>query len=343
MTPPRLPAVAFFLILGAVLPISTSIDPGAEAGHEDARVLVLAQPFARADAIWMAQKNGFFKEENVMVSVKWVSSSADAQRAFLAGREGARGAGDFIVLTELSAVHFWENVDRDFVVIAVLARDAGGYAGIARAEVKSVEDLKAQRVATRLGSTSAWFLGEYLRAHGMSERDVALKNEGPEASLAWDVAGSDVMAFFVREPHAGEALAKHGDRVRLLTTARGYAQGYCLLGTWKRYLNEHPGVAERLLKALDRGRLHAAGHKDEVIEFARGMFSADNVAAVEADYGNAERVVGLDGVTMDDFQRLGRWMQEAGLLTTPFDPKTFFDPEPLRTSLPERVSADFGW
>jgi len=336
-------AIVIASTLGAALAAALWTATTAEAGHEDGRVLIFAQPFVRADAIWMAQAKGFFKEERLAVSVKWVSAGTDALKVLQEGREGKPGFGDLIVVSDVSAVNFWESVGRDFVVIAVLARDAEGYTGIAKVEIKTPQALRAKRIATRLGSTSAWLLGEYLRAHGMSERDVALKNEGPEAILTWDPDGSDVAAFFVREPYAALALAKHGDRVHRLTTAKGYAHGYLLLGTWKRYLQEHPGVAERLLRAIDRGRQYAAGHKDEVIEFARGRFSVVDIAPVEADYSSNERVVGLDRATLDDFQRLGRWMQEAGLLKATFDPKAFFDPRPLRASLPERVTVDLSW
>src|SRR5262252_4807097 len=214
----------------------------AEAADEDAKVLVLAQPFARADAIWMAQSKEFFKAEGIAVSVRWMAGGADMLGVFGQGRDGRQGFGDFIVLSELSAVNFWQSVHPDFVVIAALARDAQGYVGIAKAGINDAQALGTKPVATRLGSTSAWLLGEYLRAHGMSEQDVALKNESPEAILTWDPGAADgAAAFFVREPYGARALAKHGDRVHLLTTARGYGHGYLLLGTWKRYLEGHPG------------------------------------------------------------------------------------------------------
>ena len=117
--------------------------------------------------------------------------------------------------------------------------------------------------------------------------------------------------------------------------------GYLLLGTWKWYLRDHPGVAQRLLRALEKGRLHAAQQKAEVIQFARGMFNVEDITPVDADYHSTERVVGLDSVTLDDFQKLGRWMKEAGLLKEQLDPRAFFDPQPLRASLPERVAPEF--
>ena len=314
----------------------------AEAVDEDAKVLVLAPPLARADAIWMAQSKRFFNAEGLAVSVRWMGGGADMLGVFGQGRDGSRGFGDFVVVNEVSALSFWQSVHPDFVVIAALARDAQGYVGIAKAGIDDAHALGAKPVATRLGSTSAWLLGEYLRAHGMSERDVELKNESPEAILTWDPGAADgAAAFFVREPYGARALAKHGDRVHLLTTARGYGHGYLLLGTWKRYLEDHPGVAERLLRGLARGRVYAADHKDEVVEFARGMFGGDDTRAVEADCASSDRVVGLDRITFEDFQRLGGWMMEAGLLKAPFDPTAFFDPAPLRASLPDRVAPEF--
>ena len=71
------------------------------------------------------------------------------------------------------------------------------------------------------------------------------------------------------------------------------------------------------------------------------MFGGDNMGAVEADYASNERVVGLDGITFEDFQRLSGWMMEAGLLQAPFDPKAFFDHAPLQASLRDRVAPEF--
>lgn len=314
-------------VLAAALMAALGLGAPAEAGHADGKVLILAQPLARTDAIWMAQAKGFFKEENLQVTVRWVSSGP--------------GSGDFVIVNELLAVNFWQVTDGSFTVIAALARDAEGYAAIARTELTTPQALRGKPVGTQVGSTSAWFLGEYLRAHGMSERDVALKPVAPDAILSWDVDRGDVAAFFVRAPHGTQALTKHGSQVQRLATAKGYMSGYLLIGTWKSYLRDHPGVAERLLRGLEKGRRYAEEHRAEVIQFAREMFSVEDAAPVEADYSSNERVVGLDQVTLDDFDKLARWMKEAGLVTRKFDRNSFFDAGPLRGALPERLAPEF--
>src|SRR5437763_67890 len=202
----------------AVLSVAILLWAGAAwAGHEDGRVLVVAPPLARADALWMAAARGFFKDEGLSVTVRWVSSG--------------------------------------------------------------------------------------------------------------------------REAYATRALQKNGDAVHRLATAKGYAHGYLVLGASRQYLREHAGVAERLLRALDRGRRHAAEHRDDVIAFARDMFGTEP-AVVDIDYAATERLLGVNPTVVSDMRNLVHWMKEAGLLGAPADPRTLFELGPLRATFPERLAAD---
>lgn len=327
-------------VLAAALVTALGAGAPAEAGHTDGKVLILAQPLARADAVWMAQAKGFFKEEKLQVTVRWVSSGNDALRTFQDGSEGKSGSADFVIVNELLAVHHWQATDGSFAVIAALARDAEGYVAIARSEVTTPQALKGKAVGIQVGSTGAWFLGEYLRAHGMSELDVTVKPVPPDSILTWNLDGDSMAAYFLREPYGARALTTHGSRVHRLATAKGFMSGYLMIGTWQESLRIHPGVAERLLRAIEKGRRYAEEHRAEVIQFAREMFSMMDTTLIEADYATNERVVGLDSVTLDDFQKLSRWMKDAGLLTREFDRRSFFNPDPLRGVLPERVAPE---
>ena len=312
------------------------------AGHEDGKVLLFSQPSAKGDAIWMALKKGYFKEEKLDVTVKWWSAGTTAMQTFQSGKEGKRGFGDFNTGGELPAVNFWQNQDEQYTLFAIIERDTDGYVGIAKAGIKTAKDLKGKIIATRVGSTGSWFVSEYLKGNGMSERDVTIKNMDPHI-MPPALDRGDIDAFFIWEPYGAQAMRISGNRVHKLTTAKGYINGYLVIGTWKWYLRDHPGVAERLLRAMEKGRRYAIEHKNEVIDFAREQFSVQDTAPVEADYVFNERVVGLDKVAWDDFQRLARWMKETGMAKQEFNPKSFFDPRPLRAVLPERVSQEFRW
>ena len=330
----RIVGMALVTVLGSGTP--------ARAGHEDGKVLLFSQPIAKADSIWMAIKKGYFKEQGLDVTVKWFSSGTTAMQTFQVGKEGKRGFGDFNTGGELPAVNFWQNMDEAFTLFAAVERDTEGYVGIAKSEIKTGKDLKGKTIATRVGSTGSWFVSEYLKAHGLTEKDVTIKNmETHIMPSALD--RGDIDAFFIWEPYGAQALKVSGSRVHRLTTAKGYMNGYLVIGTWKWYLKEHPGVAEKMLTAIDKGRRYAAEHKDEVILFAKEQFSVQDTAPVEADYSYNERVVGLDKVAWDDFNRLAVWMKETGMLKRPWNPKLFFEPRPLLNALPERVSPEFRW
>ena len=60
-----------------VLAVALAWTASAEAAHEDAKVLIPAQPTARGDALWMALTQGYFKEEKLDVTVKWVATGSE--------------------------------------------------------------------------------------------------------------------------------------------------------------------------------------------------------------------------------------------------------------------------
>ncbi len=333
--------MTIFLTVAIAALVLVSATP-ARAGHEDGKVLLFAQPIAKADSVWMAISKGFFKDEKLDVTVKWFSAGTTAMQTFQSGKEGKRGFGDFNTGGELPAVNFWQNMDEQYALLAIIERDTEGYVGIAKADIKTGKDLKGKTVATRVGSTGSWFVSEYLKAQGLTDKDVTIKNLDPHI-MPSALDRGDIDAFFVWEPYGAQALKISGARVHKLTTAKGFMNGYLVIGTWKWYLREHPGVAERMLRAMDKGRQYAAGHKDEVIKFARDQFSVQDIAPIEADYAYNERVIGLDKVAWDDFAKLSAWMKETGMAKRPWNPRAFFEPGPLLKALPDRVSPEFRW
>jgi ABC-type nitrate/sulfonate/bicarbonate transport system substrate-binding protein len=303
-------------------------------------VMLFSPPIPLGDSIWMAQKKGFFKEQKLDVTIKWWSSGTAAMQTFQSGKDGQRGFGDFNTGGDLPAVNFWQATNGEFAVFAAIERDGDGYNGIAKAQIKSAQDLKGKTIATRAGSTAAWFVSEYLKSQKMSEKDVTIKNLEPQI-MPSALDRGDIDAFFIWEPYGSQSLKISGDRVHRLTNGGSYFSGYYLIGTWKWYLRDHPDVVAGLLKALDKGRLYADANKQEVLDFARTEFSMQDLDPVATQWGFNKRVIALDKTVWDDFQRLAVWMKEQGLATREFDPKSFFDPRPLQAALPGRVAPEF--
>src|SRR2546425_1051897 len=83
-----------FIVI-AVIGLTVATAAPVRAGHEDGKVLLFSQPIAKADAIWMAMQQGFFKDEKLDVTVKWFSAGTTAMQTFQSGKDGKRGFGDF--------------------------------------------------------------------------------------------------------------------------------------------------------------------------------------------------------------------------------------------------------
>src|SRR5438477_10352445 len=99
----------------AVLSVAILLWAGAAwAGHEDGRVLIVAPPLARADALWMAAARGFFKDEKLLVTVRWVSSGREALQALSRSRDLAAGAVAFVAVSEILALDAWQSTEGDF-------------------------------------------------------------------------------------------------------------------------------------------------------------------------------------------------------------------------------------
>lgn len=308
--------------------------------QEKEQILIFNQPIPVGDSVWMAQKQGYFDREKLDVKTKYWSSGTLAMQTFRAGLEGARGFGDFNFGGELPAVNFWQNTDGQFAMIAAIERDGAAYNLISKSSIKTIQDLKGKVIATRKGSSADYGLSRILEKEGLSESDVTIKDIEPNV-MPSALDRGDIDAFFMWEPYGTESLNTSGDKVHLLANGSKYFTAYYVLGTWKWYLKQHPGVAARFLKALDAGRIYAEHNKSEVLDFAKSEFSLTDVSAISAQYERNERVIGLDKKVYDYFQELAAFMKKKGILKREFDPKSFFDPGPLQEAFKDRVSPEF--
>src|SRR3989475_4978160 len=99
-----------FIVI-AVIGLTVATAAPVRAGHEDGKVLLFSQPIAKADAIWMAMQQGFFKDEKLDVTVKWFSAGTTAMQTFQSGKDGKRRFGGFNTGGGLPGPDFLQNKD----------------------------------------------------------------------------------------------------------------------------------------------------------------------------------------------------------------------------------------
>lgn len=176
---------AYVLILGATLlitvlrplPVSRSQSPApSPTGTEAKSELRLGVPtWVGYGPLFLAQEKKYFDEARVSVALvkgclsgKLVDEIADPKPRF---RALADGRLDGLVTTLDTMSLYWRPTFQIQTVLG-LADSNGGDGIIAKESIKSITDLRGQKVAYNKGSVSHFFLSVLLRENGMTEKDI---------------------------------------------------------------------------------------------------------------------------------------------------------------------------
>ena len=112
-----------------------------------------------------------------------------------------------------------------------------------------------------MGSTGSYFTSRYLKKNNLTPSDVKVINlETNHMVPALD--RGDIDGFFIWEPHLAIALRTSGAKVRKLTIAEGYINGYSLMGARPQWLATNRDVVTRYLRALRRSATEVTRDKD---------------------------------------------------------------------------------
>jgi NitT/TauT family transport system substrate-binding protein len=173
-----------------------------------------SQPLQVIYQIWpgflpivIAQEKGFFAQQGVQVEAH-LEDSDDSTDIMIAALSSGRFDGGLVALGD--AVNIFSK-NPEMRVVAMTDESDGADAIVARPEVKTVKDLRGQRVGVKLGSFGELFAVEMLKANGLKPDDVELINVQPERVPDRLQAGQ-LQAGHTWQPYTLRSL-KQGDHV----------------------------------------------------------------------------------------------------------------------------------
>jgi NitT/TauT family transport system substrate-binding protein len=287
------------------------------AGHAQAQSLqkltVFAQPSVNNDSLWMAFANNEYTKEGLDITYRLFPSGTTAFQNFNTGQ------GDIILSGDLPGVQYFFRANGAYRVIAVIERDAKGYVGVARNDIKTPQDLVGKTVATRVGSTGSWFISEYLTKNGVDPSKVTVKNLDTQI-LPTALCQGDIAAFFIWQPVGSRTLEICPDNSHYLTDATGYIQGYLIAGARTEFLNTPEGKDQvvRFLRATMKGRDVAEKDFPAVAAYAKAKLDLSEKATREQWETNT-RPLALDEVFFQDFCSLSKWAMKDKVTSEPLD------------------------
>ncbi len=193
--------------------------------------------------IWIAQEGGYFQKYGLDVDLQFVASSSTAVQAVLADEiQFSACAGGAPIASRVAC--------SDMKIIASNTNVPAFYL-MARPEVRTVEALRGRRIAIdRRGSSQEVAARMVLRARGLDpDRDVIWVSTGGgflEVLASLESGAADAADF--SSPTNLEA-RKRGYVELVDIAAQGYPyQGSCLMAR-ESYLNAHPDVARKVVRA----------------------------------------------------------------------------------------------
>jgi NitT/TauT family transport system substrate-binding protein len=297
------------------------------------KIVVFDQPSVNHDAVWMAQAKGFYKDEGLDVQLRIFPSGVTAFQSFFAGQ------GDIIMHGELSGLQNWFNLKGQYRIILDMERDSKSYIAVVSNNIKSPQDLKGKTVATRVGSTGSWFVSEYLAKNGVPENQVTIKNLDNQ-TLPIALCHGDIDGFFIWQPTGARTMEICGDKVRYLTTAEGYVQGYNLAGARQQWLETPEGrdAALRFVRATMKGAKVAEKDFAAVAAYTKVTFGMSEQATRD-QYDFLIRPLAFDEVFFKDFCSLSEWMQKSNISKEKADLSKFIWADGVKAVDPSLVTA----
>jgi len=227
--------------------------------------------------VFVADKQGFFKEQGLDVTVRPFTSGAEATEGFRSG------AADFLVASDVPLLYLLSGGDS--VMLGQFSANPDMLVVMGPGEMRDAAFLKGKRIALVTKSSSEYLLNNYLTSAGLSLADVRTVNLAPFDQVAALLRG-DVDALSTWKPFDSKILQMGKNKYGVATW--GEKQGYVLYSgivTKREFLQGHREETVKIMKALKKAAdfLASADMKQQSGVLASYLKSTpDDVAAVIA-------------------------------------------------------------
>ena len=232
------PVVAALLL--AVCGGTTGGTGGTGDGKYNGTIHIASSTWTGYAIIYVANAKDTWKSHGLDVKFQDVEDPNDRLLALTAGRlEGMASTVDAFARAQANGV--------PAVEVFPIDASVGGDGILAKSTIKTVQDLKGQKVAVNQGSVSEWFLAQVLKKNGLSLSDVTEQNmKSGEAGAAFVAGQVDVAVTW--EPWLSKAKARADGRV--LVSSKEYPDLIMDSFAFRAdFVDKYPGTVKEFMKA----------------------------------------------------------------------------------------------
>lgn len=266
------------------------------------------QPWLGYGPLWIAEKQGFFKEQGVDVQLVNFGWDADLAVALASGNIDVTSIATNGVILQI-------NNGIDLKAFMLMDGSTTADAVLANKAVNSITELKGKKVAYEVGATSDLLINYALKVNGMSLKDIeAVPINASDAGLALIAGRVDVAVTY--EPYISAALSEGPDFKILFSAGEKPGLISDVLAGPADFVAAHTAELQGIIRAWDQAVTYLRENPD-----AGGQIIADAVGSPMEEFKTAfagvqlfdinENLAELDGPFQATVVEIGGLMQEA--------------------------------
>lgn len=248
-------AALLVTLASAAMPARAMTHTGRSGTAGSLLVKLGTEPWIGYGPWWIAQKQGFFTKEGVTVQLVNFQQDADRNAAL------ASDQTQFSNIDTGRTIQMVANNKLTLSLLLLLDDSEGADAMLSTKSIGSLTALRGQQIAYEQGTTSDLLLHYALRTAGIPFRAIHPVYI-PAANAATALVAGHVAAAVTYEPYISNVVAAHGANVHVLYSS---AQAPGLIGDYlvsnRAFVQAHPDVVRRLLRAWNDAMTYWAGHR----------------------------------------------------------------------------------
>lgn len=250
--------------------------------------------------VWIAESQGYFREEGLEVEIKKFESGRTALRTML------NAEGLDLVTAARGPVVFNSFTRNDYAVIGCIDYSDNDHQVLARPDrgIKTPADLKGKTVGVTAGSSGHFFLGLLLPYNRLQMTDVKTIDMEP-ARLAQGLKEGQIDATITWEPFSSEVRKALGDKVLLLPSKGLYRMDFFLIAR-KDFINKHPETLKRFLRAIEKSETFILNNRKEAMDIVGQKLNLDR-KVVTAAWDDFRFRLFLDQSLLTSLEDEARW------------------------------------
>jgi ABC-type nitrate/sulfonate/bicarbonate transport system substrate-binding protein len=277
---------------------------------------------------YVGPEAGIFKKHGLDVEVKLFGSASASTPSLIPGDIQAS-------LTSVPAGVLAHARAPKVVLVAMTDIATDYYGVIAESRLKTLGDLRGQKVGVAMGTSSEVFAIQALERASMTLKDVQVVNVEPPEMLA-ALIRKDVSAFFVWEPWLTRAkMATRGQSHILPGSDFYYIHNHLVMD--REWIEKNRDTTLRFLRAVKEAGEFAMQRPAEAAPMIARFLKLD-VELVKELLPKCKFMMVLDDVAMQFMKKEVDALIATKRITAPFDYKGYVYPDPLREIDPKAVS-----